>query len=192
MRIFNFSSASWSRLGRGETHSPDIICPLPQDKMTSFLTDTSRPALCLLLGPFPPLSHCTTATAVASCLTSIPLLQLSCPFLSTASGKLFIFFFFAYLGPLLLARSSSLSSQVSSDSAYQSSSNLLAFGHSTSLWSAVPKSGRRIQAEAFSSKSSRRMISHILHMAILFIHPHMTFVFFSAVQNGWHLVGGTW
>lgn len=93
MRIFNFSSASWSRPGRGTGHSPDIICPLPQDKMTSFLTDTSRPALCLLLGPFPPLSHCTTATAVASCLTSIPLLQLSCPFLSTASGKLFIFFF---------------------------------------------------------------------------------------------------
>lgn len=62
------------------------------------------------LGRFPlwftvlPLQH-------TSRLTRIPLLQLSCHYSFPASGKQFIFF--AYLGPLSLVQSSSISSQVS-------------------------------------------------------------------------------
>lgn len=61
-----------------------------------------------------------------SCLTRIPLLQLSCHYSFPASGKQFIFF--AYLGPLSLVQSSSISSQVSSGGAYWPCSGLLALG----------------------------------------------------------------
>lgn len=41
----------------------------------------------------------------------------------------------------------------------------------------MPGAGRRIRAEAFSTQQSGRIISHISHMALLFIYPHMTFIF---------------
>lgn len=58
------------------------------------------------------------------------------------------------------------------------------------LWSAVPGAGHRIRAEAFSTQQSRRIISHISHMALLFIYPHMTFIFCSSSLK-W-LVFGLW
>lgn len=53
--------------------------------------------------------------------------------------------------------------------------------------------GRKIRAEAFSTEQSGRIISHISHMALLFIYPHMTFIFCSSslkwlVFDLWHAV----
>lgn len=173
-------------------HSPDIICLLPLDKITSFLTDTSHPVLCLLLGPLPLVFHC--AMAFASCLSSIPLC-------SSAVLRIYPlhlenkFFYFS----LHIWDYSHLSSPLPFHPWFPqtvltrlpATFLLLAVPHLS--WRAVPKSGRRIQTEAFSSKWSRRMISHILHMALLFhTSPYDINFFLSGMKwlafGWWHMV----
>ena len=157
---FNFPSALWID-GAPQTWS-DLCCR----------TTWCLPQLCLL-GALPTVAHCATSAALASCLTRIPLLQLSCPYSSTASGKQCIFFCLAYVGTLPVVQSSSVPSQLPSAGSSWPCSKLIALGCSTSsvergAWSWAQDSGWGFQHPA----EWEDYFTHLTYGTPVHISPH--------------------